>query len=787
MKAPPMQPVHHAKGNFDMTKDEFRKIEKAMSKPEFMGMLNDYMIEISDPKNKDEYDEYLKQLQKEGDLPKELKLVKPQAGFCMKTTITSKRDKNQSQKLFINCCHTPIVQIPSFDVVERDGKQGQNWKLPYSAGKMRYDQTKDKEVCTTIDVAFHPYTFQLIHMNPRFQEVVCQTALDAANLQMGERNEIISKDYKVLKNMKCKGGDPALLTVRISGNIGDHINSMKEKMGQQQQQQQPAGQSEMQRRQNGEGYEPSLYKDLINQKKEYTEEQAKKREEQRRIEEAQEVIQEDVEATDIKSQPIQAPKYKIVYQYPVNYEDFLDRREEIQLKRPISFTLEINLPRANNIQEIVLDIEEKNLVLNVKEKYFLDIKLPYSVFADDGNASFDKKKKILKIKLPIDKSKLPLDPTPPKPYKQFESIEDNQQEQEEVDQVSNKENENGVLNQRPVSENQALSEIKQSDNNISQNENQKDQQNEPLLEIKNKNLVQLNVLNQQTKEQFIEDQIQVENPVIEIISQNNNQEKSQLEVDEDDVEEDENLEEGEEKPLKQKQKKQLEISQPVVPKTTSIVSFKIQQTSDKTFLIFNIPQYDKLNVKNIVFDGKVFISYEDKKTIKYNRVDISQKFNADKSTVSLVTDYIVINLQKEQENFWQGSDVASANDDYETFKMLFDEMSEAKKLYDESVKQDLNKINLQQSQGEEEIKLEKQTPEQQSKMDDLDGLEGDDQNQEQNQQNQKQHEEQKNEKQQLEFDNKDDTQVIKISEEGISKNVLQFIEFNNIPFVYELD
>lgn len=72
-----MHPIHHAKGNFDMSKDEFRRIENAMKQPEFAGMLNDYMLEISDPKNKDEYDEYLKQLQKEGDLPKELKLVKP--------------------------------------------------------------------------------------------------------------------------------------------------------------------------------------------------------------------------------------------------------------------------------------------------------------------------------------------------------------------------------------------------------------------------------------------------------------------------------------------------------------------------------------------------------------------------------------------------------------------------------------------------------------------------------------------------------------------------------------
>lgn len=35
-----------------------------MKRPEFMGLLNEYMIEISDPKNKAEYDEYLKQMER---------------------------------------------------------------------------------------------------------------------------------------------------------------------------------------------------------------------------------------------------------------------------------------------------------------------------------------------------------------------------------------------------------------------------------------------------------------------------------------------------------------------------------------------------------------------------------------------------------------------------------------------------------------------------------------------------------------------------------------------------
>jgi len=42
-----------------ITKDEFKKIEKAMKRPEFGELMSDYMKEISDPKNREEYDQYL--------------------------------------------------------------------------------------------------------------------------------------------------------------------------------------------------------------------------------------------------------------------------------------------------------------------------------------------------------------------------------------------------------------------------------------------------------------------------------------------------------------------------------------------------------------------------------------------------------------------------------------------------------------------------------------------------------------------------------------------------------
>ena len=64
-----------------------------------MGLLNEYMVEISDPKNKKEYDDWLRQMESEGELPKHMQLVQPTAEFCVKTTLTSARNKQQEMKV----------------------------------------------------------------------------------------------------------------------------------------------------------------------------------------------------------------------------------------------------------------------------------------------------------------------------------------------------------------------------------------------------------------------------------------------------------------------------------------------------------------------------------------------------------------------------------------------------------------------------------------------------------------------------------------------------------------
>jgi hypothetical protein len=43
---------------------------------------------------------------------------------------------------------------------------------------------------------------------------VADTALDGVRRVLAETQEKISTDYKILKNLKCKGGEPSMMTVK---------------------------------------------------------------------------------------------------------------------------------------------------------------------------------------------------------------------------------------------------------------------------------------------------------------------------------------------------------------------------------------------------------------------------------------------------------------------------------------------------------------------------------------------------------------------------------------------
>jgi hypothetical protein len=72
-----------------------------------------------------------------------------------------------------------------------------------------------------VDVAFHPDTY-MFAARKEFREMMINIALEAAERQLGERKETLSRDYVILQRVICKGvdGKPALMPMRyIDGKI----------------------------------------------------------------------------------------------------------------------------------------------------------------------------------------------------------------------------------------------------------------------------------------------------------------------------------------------------------------------------------------------------------------------------------------------------------------------------------------------------------------------------------------------------------------------------------------
>ena len=201
----------------EMAPDEMKAFTKAMEQKGFRHMLNDYVDEISDPSYWPEQKKYMRQLEEQGDLPPGTELIQPEAGFCLKTTgkklINEKKKSYFDQKTFINICFHEKVPKAERKLISQGGQEGYSWSLPYRVSKLRMDQDAKKDVCSTYDVVFHDaIKGHLVHNE--FQKFVADTALDGIRRVLAETNEKVSTDYKIMKNMACKGGEPALMTVK---------------------------------------------------------------------------------------------------------------------------------------------------------------------------------------------------------------------------------------------------------------------------------------------------------------------------------------------------------------------------------------------------------------------------------------------------------------------------------------------------------------------------------------------------------------------------------------------
>ena len=189
-----------------ITRKEARDLLTALDKPEFGGLMDDYIKEISNPNNIKETNQFLKESEEKKDLPANVKLAKPKEGFCIRSEKYNIKRPSQRKKVFINIVSLEEVQEPQNDT-------NNMWKLPYLLNPGRHDQDKKGKYCTTYDVVFNPKAIELANGNLAFKKFVCDTAIEGINNQiLSKEEEKISKDF-VMKKFNYKGLEVSYVNV----------------------------------------------------------------------------------------------------------------------------------------------------------------------------------------------------------------------------------------------------------------------------------------------------------------------------------------------------------------------------------------------------------------------------------------------------------------------------------------------------------------------------------------------------------------------------------------------
>ena len=363
-----------------ITRKEARDLLTALDKPEFGGLMDDYIKEISNPNNIKETNQFLKESEEKKDLPANVKLAKPKEGFCIRSEKYNIKRPSQRKKVFINIVSLEEVQEPQND-------NNNMWKLPYLLNPGRHDQDKKGKYCTTYDVVFNPKAIELANGNLAFKKFVCDTAIEGINNQiLSKEEEKISKDF-VMKKFNYKGLEVSYVNVHTlnKGEMDD-------------------------RKEPSEFHKTQVMKEVEKIKAE----QDKKKEEEKKDGDIEVYDQPDIDSKDNVNDVIKTkkqidkdskePVYKIKYSNNFELNNFFYNPQGFEETPKIDYKkiiIEINTPLMEGISDAELEIDTKKLKFKYKDIYLLNLDLPIEINRDSTKAKFEKAKKILTLSADI--------------------------------------------------------------------------------------------------------------------------------------------------------------------------------------------------------------------------------------------------------------------------------------------------------------------------------------------------------------------------------------------------
>eukprot|EP00928_Gymnodinium_smaydae_P061681 TRINITY_DN45711_c0_g1_i1.p1 TRINITY_DN45711_c0_g1~~TRINITY_DN45711_c0_g1_i1.p1 ORF type:complete len:883 (-),score=290.55 TRINITY_DN45711_c0_g1_i1:91-2739(-) len=372
------------RNDMEVTQEEVAKLNKAMKDDQFRKYMDEYCKETSDPAHRREYIQYLDQLEAKGEMPEGQALLRCQPGCCVKTSIRFKN--GQTQKCFINIVHSD--QLDDFRLDEANAK-GRKVHLPYSLSPPRPDRDHKQDYCMTCDLAVSSVTYFQGMQNPQILKMLVDTAADGLGNNFLKGFEEVKKDFKVMQNLRCKGGFPMPMSVKASllkdgGRKAPKpsVSAMKDAVT------------------------PSELKQMraeIKQKK--TSEQEEEERQAQARERAAEARRKAQQEPAPGPQRIRVPVHRLVHSGQLNLTDFMESDNPAAQAAvstvPRTLRLVVELPTVKKVSDVSLEVTSFNVVVEVPNKYYLDLPLPYEIDDANGSAKFDKTKQTLTLELPV--------------------------------------------------------------------------------------------------------------------------------------------------------------------------------------------------------------------------------------------------------------------------------------------------------------------------------------------------------------------------------------------------
>jgi len=395
------QGLKEALGKLELSKEETQKFEKAFKDPKFMEMFAEYAREISDPKNREETDMYLRQLEEESRVEevygKGVQLIIPTEGFVAKTRV-----KGTGRKVFINVCHSDKVEPckASRATDPSSGSSGTSWEIPLSLAKPKAGKDNRGDPCDVYDFVVHPNTKEMAVRSARFKAMVVETAMEHVERNFGVK---LDRSWKQPR-MAYKGVEgaekPHAMAVR-SGGGSDGGGRVRPSPDAPEKETRHAVGSSAEVAGGGKAAESPLQP-----RSAFAFPAAKKRA----------GAEKPGKPGDIG---YRYPTGEVCPSYQLIERGSLDlaaawgdagRGIDVGTGVPAALVLRVDLPGCKTAAGLEVDVDSRNLVLQLPGKFRLEKKLVHDVDETKSKARFNKTRQRLEVTLPV----VPPAPRPPR-------------------------------------------------------------------------------------------------------------------------------------------------------------------------------------------------------------------------------------------------------------------------------------------------------------------------------------------------------------------------------------